>query len=50
MIPPRASVADQVDNFFSTTCTREEANQKELTGNDVLRNLSGVKRVGTLLG
>ena len=49
MIPPRAFVADQVDNFFSTTCTRE-ANRKELTGNDVLRDLSGVERAGTLPG
>jgi len=49
MIPPRAFVADRVDSFISTTCTREEENRKGLTRNDVLRDLSGVKRVGTLL-
>jgi len=42
-------VANRVDNF-STSCTREETNRKGLTGNDILRDLSGVKRIGTLLG
>jgi len=50
MIPPRALVADQVDNSFNTIYTREETNRKGLTGNDVLRDFSSVKRVGTILG
>jgi len=49
MIPPCALVAEKVDGF-STASIREEKNGKVLTGNDILRDFSGVKRVCTLLG
>jgi len=47
MIPPRSLAAER-GQLFSTTRTRETRLEIELTGNDILRDTSSVKRVGTL--
>ena len=49
MIPPCALVAGRVDGF-STASIRVEKNGKGITGNDILRDFSGVKRIGTFFG